>query len=119
MIIIKHFSNMSKHSHYLHVGIPCCALLCSLMQHSAVDSGTTGSSYHKTPLLAQGPHATSLTQDQRLLVPDPAGESDDVQAARETFLFLWQYLHSLEDEVSFSCLSILRCCNSACKLPKH
>ena len=48
----------------------------------------------------EAPHVESLTQDQRLLLADPAGESDDVEAARETFVYLWQYLQSLESEVS-------------------
>ena len=54
------------------------------------------------PHLIQAPHVESLTQDQRLLLADPAGESDDVEAARETFIYLWQYLQSLESEVSCS-----------------
>ena len=48
----------------------------------------------------QAPHVESLTQDQRLLLADPAGESDNIEAARETFVYLWQYLQSLESEVS-------------------
>ena len=56
----------------------------------------------------QGPHVESLTQDQRLLLPDPAGESDNVQAARETFVYLWQYLHSLESEVSCWCHLVVK-----------
>ena len=53
--------------------------------------------------MLQGPHVESFPQDQRLLLPDPAGETAEVEAARQTFVYLWQYLLSLEAEVSVLC----------------
>lgn len=56
--------------------------------------------YAETLKLVQGPHVESVIQDKRLALPDSAGDPVEVEAARQTFAYLRQYLLSLETEVN-------------------